>query len=268
MNFQATIRRTSETAIVAADDIRDLVKGRLRSGRPELDPRQRAALADLRRDGYAVIGGYWPRERALETGRALEQELKDGVDRDYESGAYLRFWDDRAYDQGVRRLYHVDKFRPELRDFRNDPFVLDTVNAYYGVPFHPAVLMFQHNTRSNHDTRSYHVDGFWREFKAFLYLDDVDEGNGPFTYIPGTHRSHARRLRKQLAGGSGGSPTSFDLSEIEQALDREVKITGLAGTLILADVRGLHRGSPQRVGSRSALVCYILKHPEEIFLDR
>jgi hypothetical protein len=268
MNLQATIRRTSETAIVAADDIRDLVKGRLKTASPELDPRQRAALADLRRDGYAVIEGYWPRERALETGRALEQELKDGVDRDYDSGAYLRFWDDRAYDQGVRRLYHVDKLMPELRDFRDDPFVLDTVNGYYRLPFHPALLMFQHNTRSNHDTRYYHVDGFQREFKSFLYLDDVDEGNGPFTYIPGTHRSHVRRLRKQLAENGEASPTSFHADEIEGALDREVQITGPAGTLILADVRGLHRGSPQRAGSRSVLVCYMLKHATEIFPDR
>jgi hypothetical protein len=268
MNLQATIRRTSETAIVAADDIRDVVKGTLRGGGPQIDSRQRVALADLRRDGYAVIEGYWSRERALEIGRALEQELEDGVDRDYDSGAYLRFWDDRAYDQGVRRLYHVDKLMPELGEFRRDPFVLDTVNAYYRVPFHPAMLMFQHNTRSNHDTRYYHVDGFIREFKSFLYLDDVDEANGPFTYIPGTHRSHALRLRKQLRGNGEASPTSFHADEIEGALDREVQITGPAGTLILADVRGLHRGSPQSAGSRSVLVCYMLKDSTEIFPDR
>jgi len=267
MTAQA-IRRTSDTAIVLADDLRDFVKGRIAGDGPELDLRQRAALADLRRDGYAVIEAYWPQELALALGRRLEQELESGTDRDYESGAYLRFWDGRSYDQGVRRLYHVDKLLPELSEFRNDAFALDIVRAYYRVPFNPAMLIFQHNTRSNHDTRYYHVDGFSREFKAFLYLDDVDEGNGPFTYIPGTHRAHVRRLRKQLRGGGDGSPTSFHADEVEGALQREVKITGPAGTLILADVRGLHRGSPQRDGSRSVLVCYMVRHEGEIFPDR
>jgi hypothetical protein len=268
MTLQATLRRTSETALVVADDVRDLVKGRLANEAPALDSRQQKALADLRRSGYAVIGDYWPRERALELGRRLEQELEGGADREYDSGAYLRFWDNRSYDQGVRRLYHVDKLLPELREFREDSFALDVVKAYYRVPFNPSMLVFQHNTRSNHDTRYYHVDGFAREFKTFLYLDDVDQGNGPFTYIPGTHRSHARRLRKQLSSNGDASPTSFHADEIEGALEREVQITGAAGTLILADVRGLHRGSPQRVGSRSVLVCYMLKEPGEIFPDK
>jgi Phytanoyl-CoA dioxygenase (PhyH) len=268
MTLQTTLRRTSETAAVVADDARDLIKGHLSPASTTLDQRQQDSLADLRRDGYAVIENYWPRDRALELGRQLERELESGADRDYESGAYLRFWDNRSYDQGVRRLYHVDKLLPELSEFRHDPFSLEIVRAYYRVPFHPAMLVFQHNTRSNHDTRYYHVDGFSREFKSFLYLDDVDEGNGPFTYIPGTHRSHVRRLRKQLVGNGEGSPTSFHVDEIERALDREVQITGPAGTMILADVRGLHRGSPQRVGSRSVLVCYMLKHPGEIFPDK
>jgi hypothetical protein len=268
MTAQNTLNRTSETAIILADDLRDFIQGRLRSPRPTLEHAQRQALADLRRDGYAVVPGYWDRERALEIGRRAEQELDAGVDRDYESGGYLRFWDDRSYDQGVRRLYHVDKVLPEVAEFRHDPFAIDVATAYYGVPFHSAMLVFQHNTRSNHDTRFYHVDGFAREFKSFMYLDDVDTGNGPFTYIPGTHRSHLRRLRKQLVGNREGSPTSFHADDIKGALDREVQITGSAGTLILADVRGLHRGSPQRDGSRSVLVNYMLKHPGEIFPDR
>ena len=35
----------------------------------------------------------------------LEGYLTEGVSKDFESGAYVRFWDNRAYDEGVRRLY-------------------------------------------------------------------------------------------------------------------------------------------------------------------
>ena len=115
------------------------------------------------------------------------------------------------------------------------------------------VLIFQHNTQTSSDTRYYHVDWFGREFKAFLYLEDVDEGNGPYTYLRGTHRSHMIRVKKQIFGGGD---TGFTDREIKSVLDREVQVTGEAGTLILADVRGIHRGSPQIDRSRSILANY------------
>ena len=105
------------------------------------------------------------------------------------------------YDEGVRRLYHADKEIPELAEHRYDPMIMRLVAAYYGRPYHSAVLMYQYNTRSNANTRYHHVDAFSKEFKSFVYLDDVDDGNGPFAYIPGTQRSHVKRVIKQLRDG-------------------------------------------------------------------
>ena len=39
----------------------------------------------------------------------LEAYLSEGVDRDFDEGAYLRFQDNQAYDEGVRRIYHVEQ---------------------------------------------------------------------------------------------------------------------------------------------------------------
>ncbi|MHB8466660.1 MAG: phytanoyl-CoA dioxygenase family protein [Acidimicrobiales bacterium] len=212
------------------------------------------------RDGYAVIEGFWPRERAFALRDRLEVELANDESKDYESGAYLRFWDDRSYDEGVRRLYHVEH--------RRDPVTHRIAEAYYGKPFHSGVLVFQYNSRSNANTRYYHIDWWGKEFKSFLYLDDVDEGNGPFTYLRGTHKSHLRRLKKQAFPGREGSTTTFYDRDLGRLLDREVKIAGPAGTLILADVRGFHRGSPQLNGSRSVIVNYMYPEPGDHFLDR
>jgi hypothetical protein len=108
-----------------------------------------------------------------------------------------------------------------------------------------------------------------REFKSFVYLDDVDHGNGPFAYIPGTQKQHLRRIRKQVVGNpEGEAPTSFYPEELGELLDLESAVTGPAGTLILADVRGLHRGTPQLDRSRSVLVNYIVKHEGDLQLDR
>jgi hypothetical protein len=261
-------RNLKSTVYSVRDDLGDFVKHRPPRKPSGLSDAQLVALESLRRDGYAVVEGFWPREQALALRDRLESYLQPEESRDFDSGAYIRFWDDRNYDEGVRRLYHVEQEIPELKEYRHDPFTFGVVDAYYGFPVHSGLLMYQHNTRSNANTRYYHVDVFSKEFKSFMYLDDVDEGNGPFTYLPGTHTSHYRRLRKQLLWNGEGASTSFSDDDLGPLLTREKQITGQAGTMILADVRGFHRGSPQLERSRSALVNYIYRHEGDLFLDR
>ena len=261
------VQNAKQAVRIAREDVADYRHTRNRDATGTLDERQRVALADLRRNGFAVVEGFWDRDRALALRDRLEAELVDGKDKDYDNGAYLRFWDNRAHDQGVRRLYHVDKLVTELSEYRHDPFILGVIEAYYGMPFHSGLLMFQHNTQTNEHTRTFHVDGFDKEFKAFLYLDDVDEGNGPFAYVPGTHKNWFSRLKKLTLGNKNNdSPTTYYENEVDTK--SEVMVTGAAGTLILSDVRGIHRGTPQSNRSRSALVNYLVKHEYELFLDR
>jgi len=257
-----------ETVQTVRLDLSDLVKHRGGVDMSSWPEHERRAVEDIKRDGYAVVQGFWPREQAIAMRDRLEQYLEPAESREFSSGAYIRFWDNRAYDEGVRRLYHVDREVPELAAFRHDPFVMTVVEGYYGFPFHSGVLTFQHNTKSNANTRYHHVDIYAKEFKAFLYLDDVTHGNGPFTYIRGTHKSHLRRIRQQVLWNGEGSPTSFRNEDLGRLLEREVEITGEAGTLILADVRGFHRGAPQIDGSRSVLVNYMYRHEGDMLIDR
>jgi hypothetical protein len=257
-----------ETKQIVRSDLRDFVRNRKSVDPSTIGSEEQRALADLRRDGFAVVADFWPRDRALAMRDQLEAYLSDETSRDFPSGAYIRFWDNRTYDEGVRRLYHVELEVAELAQYRHDPFVSNVVRAYYGYPFHSGLLMYQHNTRSNANTRYYHVDVFTKEFKSFLYLDDVDPGNGPFTYLRGTHRSHVRRLKREIFWDGEGASTSFSDRDLGRTLNREVQVCGPAGTLILADVRGFHRGSPQLERSRSALVNYMYPESGDRFLDR
>jgi len=84
--------------------------------------------------------------------------------------------------------------------------------------------------------------------KVFIYLADVDEQCGPFTYIPRTHpfgaqAAAAKKLEKKK----------------RLADDRMIRIfppeswrvcTGPANTMILADTIGYHRGGKPIVGRR------------------
>jgi len=101
---------------------------------------------------------------------------------------------------------------------------------------------------------------FSHQFKAILYLTDVDLENGPFQYICGTHTKHSlvqvcKHLK--LPGGS----YRFSAEQIERLehagiVPRATCVTGNKGTLLLADSRGLHRGKPLVARERLAVTRY------------
>lgn len=267
MILQKVIKNARPTWGIMRQDLSDYLKYS-KVSHDGLTDRESKCLDQIDRDGYVIVPGFWPRDKALGMKEKLESFLEIGQNKDFDSGAYLRIWDNRPEDAGIRRIYHVDKLVPELAQFRNEPFVHKIAKAYYGFEIYSGGLVFQHNLKTAHNTRFHHVDWFGKQFKPFLYLDDVDDTNGPFTYIKGTHRANFMRYRKQLFGNKTGSPTSFYESDVRRVIDREVKLCGEAGTLILADVRGLHRGFPQVSRSRSILVNYMYPNPGEISLDK
>jgi hypothetical protein len=261
------IGKVEPAARLVREEVGEWIRLRLTPVPVLLSKQEKSCLRRLLRDGVVVVDQHWPRAEALALRDELLTHLASGRNVDFPGGAYSRFWDGRAYDQGVRRIYHVDRLVHRLTGFRHDPFVLKLAHAYYGAPFHSGALVYQHNLQSNRHTRSYHVDVFGKEFKAFLYLDDVTDENGPFTYLKGTHRSHLTRLRRQMTARPGMLPTSFSQEDLGRLVNREVRVCGPAGTLILADVRGIHRGSPQIERDRSVLVNYLYPHAGDVRLD-
>lgn len=244
---------------------------RFSRSQPDLTADQQIVLAELLENGIAVVPEYWSRDKAFEIRDQLKQYIVSGEDQDLDGGAYVRHWSNRPidYDQGVKRLYHPDAVLPELKEHRFNPFIMDIVHAYYGTPFYSQGLMYQYNL-PNTQTGAFHVDGFKPEFKTFVYLDDVTEDNGPFTYIPKTHKAYWRRFQKEIAPKNAvGNRTNFAEDELEGQYEAQAKLyTAPAGTLILADVRGFHRGAPQKTGERNALVNYIMPKPGELTLEK
>src|SRR5947207_1953321 len=99
MNVKTQVkpRNVATAARIATADVMDFVRAQTRREKPELTDDQRRAVEDLRRDGFSVMEGYWPRERALGVRDRLEAYLSEGEDRDFDKGAYLRFQDNQAY---------------------------------------------------------------------------------------------------------------------------------------------------------------------------
>jgi hypothetical protein len=100
-----------------------------------------------------------------------------------------------------------------------------------------------------------HSDTFHPTAKAWLFLDDVGEDDGPFTYVPGSHRLTPQRLTWELEQSvsaarspdrmhSEGSLRATESDLAAMRLPAPVRMAVPANTLIVADTSGFHQRSP------------------------
>jgi len=92
--------------------------------------------------------------------------------------------------------------------------------------------------------------------KVFLYLDEVVEGSGPFTYAPGTHRKGRHKAIKPEYFIEGGVMRTTD-EQMSSVYPREnwKVCTGSKGTIVFADTRGYHKGGEARTKDRLMYTC-------------
>lgn len=98
-----------------------------------------------------------------------------------------------------------------------------------------------------------------RQLKAITYLTDVGEKNGPFQYLLGTQNKYSV-IEGILKHNFKHNHNRFTEEEIEVLLENKKyplkTCTASAGSLLLVDTSGIHRGMPLREGVREALTNY------------
>lgn len=116
--------------------------------------------------------------------------------------------------------------------------------------------------------RDMHADTFHPCVKGWLYIDDVNESNGPFVYVPGSHRLSWPRLkweyRQSLEACKRGEDRqpgrywdgSFRVSEadLETMGFAPQKLCVPKNTLVVANVYGFHRRGEAQTKSQRMTV--------------
>ena len=162
----------------------------------------------------------------------------------------------------VVRIAPVDELLPETLPFFEDADIRSVIDAAMSPQAVPYRRELEHRFGIGKSAQAdlYHFDNWRPILKAFLYLDDVGPDQAPFVYLPGTHKPASWRRRHERDFDTYGSTGPFGhfFPQEMRALKAEygwedVVCTGKAGTLILADLRGLHRGTPLKEGRRILL---------------
>lgn len=209
---------------------------------------------NLNEFGYHVIENYVSEETALKLNREFKESLK-------KFSSYIAEKDDQ-------RLFGVENclkgagllFNDEKLSIISDLVNKDRTKCCFTLG---GYLKAGQNGSSG---GGWHRDAFLSQFKAMLYLTDVNEKNGPFQIIPESHRF--KNVLKAISRGGLSEwqdrLTDGEVKNVEKALGLERKtFLGKAGTLILFNSTTIHRGKPIESGERSALTNYYFPHSRE-----
>jgi hypothetical protein len=236
-------------------------KKRFAADKPALDDDQREIVDSLRAEGLAVVpfsklfdDALWNDLAASSADFAQETENELRKEEEAPSEAVLK-----ARKKGSKKQYLRRSYAPGPVDLPLDnpwmrlgvsPRMLDIVNTYlelwsklsyvdqwYTVPMMDAESDRIASQRWHRDYNDQYL------VKVFLYMNDVDEGSGPFEYVP---RSH-------IGGDRYGDvfpwePFGEDLYPPSEELQRRIPpdatklLTAPRGTMIFCDTTGFHRG--------------------------
>jgi hypothetical protein len=118
-----------------------------------------------------------------------------------------------------------------------------------------------------------HADTFHPTAKLWLFLDDVGDDDGPFVYVPGSHRLTPGRLRWEYAQSLSARDDprthhalgSFRIDPAELpalGYGPPRRLTVAANTLVVADTFGFHQRAPsRRPTTRVAIYGYLRRNP-------
>jgi Phytanoyl-CoA dioxygenase (PhyH) len=231
----------------------------LRSFHGEID----GVVGTLRSTGIALVDNYWPAEKCA----AARGEL-DRIIAQYPDAVNI-------FSGGAdRRMFGVEEVSPLLCEFHHDPFLRGVGELVGGLALYNFATLgarIDATEANNGSGDGWHRDGHGYQFKSILYLSDVTDDNGPFEFLPGSHK----RWRAAFDIALGGLPPPPSTRYEPVVVDRMVNQFGLkrqhypakAGTLLLVNTSGIHRGRPLQSGSRYALTNYYY-HPFQISESR
>lgn len=136
----------------------------------------------------------------------------------------------------------------EFKGLINDTGMLEIIGRYLGCApvfdLAAAWWTFPYGAADSKSAQLYHFDlDRIKWLKVFVYMTDVDVKNGPHAYIKGSHNTIGSKVWHD------GRYSDEEVFKLYKKSD-EIIYTAPAGTVILEDTLGFHKGVPAQEGHR------------------
>jgi len=220
------------------------------------------AVDELRQNGFLVRPGHIGTSQAEAMAQELEVPMNAIREGRYD-GEYPFY---RLNEDGVYRLLKCDEAAPLTRAFFEDDFVHQVARSIvsHDVDSYQRMAELRPDVAVLSGADTPHFDDWRHRLKAFLYLTDVGPENAPLLFYRGSHKvGHWRKSKEYeyFKNGKRGTYGHFSPGEMGVLVDEmgfePVSCVGPAGTLIIADTRGVHSGTVLKTGRRMMLSNYM-----------
>lgn len=208
-------------------------------------------LLEIQKNGYAVIQDFFDKEQC--------QKCIDDID------IMIKNKKEFVQKQEDFRIFGAEELSENIKKFFEHNLLNELARAYNAVPTCCAFTLAGRIEATGKDEEfgsggPWHRDSYFRQFKSLIYLNDVDENNGPLQII---HKSHQTKDEDRKTADLEHMQSSF----LQETVDKIIKdnperlktLTGKSGTVVLVDSSIVHRGIPLKNGIRYALTNYFFE---------
>lgn len=219
--------------------------------RAPVHPDMKPWYDEMRETGICVVPNFLDRDLC---NRLIEEIQR--VARSYPAAVH------HASNGADMRIFGADKASAMIDSYGREPRLMDLARAMLGNTAHNLFTlagMIEASVTNLGSGEGWHRDSFFGQFKALIYLTDVNEDNGPFEYIRNSHRlswKFSDRYRHRTPLHQPRVTDEMVAEILSKDATRLCTVTGGAGSIALVDTTGIHRGRPLRSGKRAALTNY------------
>ncbi len=260
--------------------LRKLYRGRLKSKAETLDLNvvvpQSETLKELKSSGIAFIENFIAPTTAAAIRIEIDKQLNSISDEEWNKIQELvqipenkygvskpngcRYWTDKNLSD--QRIIYAENILVNIKDFSTNQTLRDIGEAYLGIKLGLKFCMANRTRYSVNNTGSgggwHRDDNYKRGYKALLYLADTDTSNGCFQYLKKSSSIYHHLLKTPVP-----DKYQFTHEEVLKMIggnENEItNATAKAGTVVIFDTNGIHRGRPiEHGGERFALTNYYL----------
>lgn len=221
--------------------------------RRSVNPQVSSLASQLQERGFACVPDFWPQAKCTRAVAQLDE--------------YLAQPDSAVQQRGEpdERIFGAEHVSPDILEFKHSSLCRE-VGAAFTRKNQTCWFTMANRLQKRGDAPArsggrWHRDRNKRQFKAMLYLVDVELATGPFSILPGSHHRNARAFGAEIrAAGFDYRAGRWDTKSFnpfrDLIADRLEVLTAPAGTLLLFDSSLIHSGQPNTAGVRYAITNY------------
>jgi len=216
----------------------------------EIDSVAKPHAENLKNLGYSKIESFFNEEQMK-----ILQNIREEIQSSIDTNTNLKY--------PSEQMIYINKpllNLTSLPEILFDDRLINIATAYYGCrPAMGSVAVRRSfvNDAPPLTNQNYHRDynSLVKMMKFVIYLNDVEEGGGPFTYVAGSNR-------KMFNGWWNHHYPTDEMVEALYGKDSILPITAKFGDLLMADTYGFHKGQKPTKAERTAIHFTYLIHPE------